>query len=95
MDNKAFRFDDRIWDAHYPPNGFNCRCMVKALTEEDLKEQKLQLSKSDGKLHEASQEVRTDKSAGEVTHKRRDPLRFHRRLRETPDHDPRLEPQPR
>ena len=33
MDNKAFRFDDRIWDAHYPPNGFNCRCMVKALTE--------------------------------------------------------------
>ena len=48
MDNKAFRFDDRIWDAHNPPNGFNCRCMVKALTEEDLKEQKLQVSKSDG-----------------------------------------------
>ena len=48
MRNKAFPFDDRIWDAHYPPNGFNCRCMVKALTEEDLKEQKLQLSKSDG-----------------------------------------------
>ena len=41
MNNKAFPFDDRIWDAHYPPNGFNCRCMVKALTEEDLKEQKL------------------------------------------------------
>ena len=48
MDNKAFRFDDRIWDAHYPPNGFNCRCMVKALREEDLKEQELQVSKSDG-----------------------------------------------
>ena len=47
MDNKAFRFGDRIWDAHYLPNGFNCHCMVKALTEEDLKEQKLQLSKSD------------------------------------------------
>ena len=48
MDNKMFHFDDRIWDAHYPPNGFNRRGMVKALTEEDFKEQKLQVSKSDG-----------------------------------------------
>ena len=48
LDNKVSRFDDRIWDAHYPPNGFNCRCMVKALREEDLKEQELQVSKSDG-----------------------------------------------
>ena len=48
MDNKVLPFNDRIWDAHNPTNGFNCRCMVKALTEEDLKEQKLQVSKSDG-----------------------------------------------
>ena len=41
MDSKVFRFDDRIWDTHHPPNGFNRRCMVKALTEEDFKEQKL------------------------------------------------------
>ena len=69
MDNKVFRHDDPIWDTHYPPNGFNCRCMVAALTAEDLKEQKLEVSDSAGKLQEISQEVGTDKSTGEVIHR--------------------------
>ena len=28
----VFRSDDPIWDIIYPPNGFNCRCRVRALT---------------------------------------------------------------
>ena len=66
MHNKVFRYDDPIWDTHYPPNGINCRCMVVALTEEDLKEQKIQVSDSTGKLQEVSQEIGVDKATGEV-----------------------------
>lgn len=31
------RHDDPIWDSIYPPNGFNCRCMVRSLSPEYLK----------------------------------------------------------
>lgn len=69
LDNKVFRYDDPIWDTIYPPNGFNCRCMVIALSAEDLKEQKLQVSSSEGNLHEISQEVGVDKATGEVIYR--------------------------
>lgn len=29
----TFRFDDPFWSSHYPPNGFNCRCRVRALSD--------------------------------------------------------------
>lgn len=69
LDNKVFRYDDPIWDTIYPPNGFNCRCLVIALSPEDLKEQKLQVSNSEGNLHEISQEVGVDKATGEVIYR--------------------------
>lgn len=28
--------DDGFWSLHYPPNGFNCRCTVRALSEKEL-----------------------------------------------------------
>ncbi len=34
---KIYRADDPIWDIIYPPNGFNCRCKVSALSERDMK----------------------------------------------------------
>lgn len=33
MDGKAWRYDNPIWSQIYPPGGYNCRCMVRALTE--------------------------------------------------------------
>lgn len=33
MDNFIAHIDDPIWNEWYPPNGFNCRCSVIALTE--------------------------------------------------------------
>ena len=69
MDDKMFRFDDRIWDACYPPNGFNRRGMVKALTEEDFKEQKLQLSKSDGNRMKRRRKSERTTATGEVSNR--------------------------
>lgn len=36
LHNRVFRADDPIWDEIYPPNGFNCRCWVEELTEEEV-----------------------------------------------------------
>jgi SPP1 gp7 family putative phage head morphogenesis protein len=43
MDGKVFRADDPIWDTWYPPNGFNCRCTVRAMGETELRARGLQV----------------------------------------------------
>lgn len=35
-DGLSLRADDAFWDAHYPPNGWNCGCRVMASSDEDL-----------------------------------------------------------
>jgi SPP1 gp7 family putative phage head morphogenesis protein len=32
MDGLTFPADHEFWQTHYPPNGYNCRCMVRALS---------------------------------------------------------------
>lgn len=32
MNGRVFRYDDPMWGALFPPNGFNCRCRVRPLT---------------------------------------------------------------
>ena len=38
---KVFRADDSIWEHIYPPNGFGCRCRVRALTPAELRDEGL------------------------------------------------------
>ncbi|WP_301818271.1 phage head morphogenesis protein [Neisseria maigaei] len=37
----VYHIDDPFWDYFYPPNGFNCRCTVRAFSDRDLKRRNL------------------------------------------------------
>lgn len=50
MNGTVFRADDPIWRSHYPPNGWNCRCYVDALTLAEVEEQGLTVYDSEGRL---------------------------------------------
>lgn len=36
LHGKVWRKDDPVWNSIYPPNGYNCRCRTRALTERQL-----------------------------------------------------------
>lgn len=45
MNGKVFPADSPIWDTWYPPNGYGCRCTVVTLSERQVKERGLTVSK--------------------------------------------------
>ncbi|MNY02870.1 hypothetical protein D3C86_1354600 [compost metagenome] len=61
-----FRHDDPIWSAIFPPNGFNCRCRVVALTEAAVKRRGLTIVSSAGRSFTETVETGTDKRTGEI-----------------------------
>ena len=50
MNGLVFRADDPFWDSFYPPNGFNCRCRVRALDDRNVADRGIDLSSSRGRL---------------------------------------------
>ncbi|ARF51386.1 phage head morphogenesis protein [Pantoea stewartii] len=36
LNGRIFRWDDPIWDTIFPPNGYNCRCRVVALSQAEV-----------------------------------------------------------
>lgn len=53
LHGKVFRYDDPFWATFFPPNGFNCRCTVKALSARDVKRDKLAIIQGDELLEQA------------------------------------------
>ena len=41
---RILRHDDPFWDKYFPLNGYNCRCRVEALSEEEMKKKGLKVS---------------------------------------------------
>lgn len=50
LHGKVFRVDDPFWDDFYPPNGWGCRCRVRALSEERLAAKELTVESSSGRI---------------------------------------------
>ncbi len=60
----VFRYDDPIWESLYPPNGWNCRCRVRALSLHKLRQLGKTVMSSDGFLH--NEEMLVSKKTGEL-----------------------------
>lgn len=52
LHRRVFRWDDPIWQTIYPPNDWGCRCRIRALTEQQVRDMGLSVENSDGKLRE-------------------------------------------
>lgn len=66
LHGQVFRHDDPIWSAIFPPNGFNCRCRVVALSEAAVKRRGLTIVSSAGRSFTETVETGTDKRTGEI-----------------------------
>jgi SPP1 gp7 family putative phage head morphogenesis protein len=44
LHGKIYRKDDTIWQSIFPPNGFNCRCTVEELDDQDLENDNVGIS---------------------------------------------------
>lgn len=66
LHGKVFRWDDPIWQHIMPPNGYNCRCRIVALTAEAVKRRGLKVESSQGKTHQVTVETGVDKRTGEI-----------------------------
>ncbi|MDQ7012198.1 MAG: phage minor head protein, partial [Mariprofundaceae bacterium] len=67
LHGRVFRHDDPFWDAFYPPNGWNCRCRVRALSDRGLRAKGLSPESSRGKIGRETRDISVNKRTGEVT----------------------------
>jgi SPP1 gp7 family putative phage head morphogenesis protein len=60
-DGTVLPVTDKFWKTHFPPNGYNCRCSTIQLSDDDLKEFGLKVSRSPKIKTEPWQNPRTGK----------------------------------
>ncbi|NSY36531.1 phage head morphogenesis protein [Pseudoalteromonas sp. JC28] len=65
LHGKVFRFDDPIWQTIFPPNGWGCRCRVRALTAEQVKARGLTVEDGSGYVQQFNAEI-VSRESGEV-----------------------------
>ena len=66
LHGKVFHYSDPFWSTFYPPNGWNCRCRVRALTGRQVKSRGLAVEKGSKQLEQFTQQIGIDKQTGEV-----------------------------
>ena len=64
LNGKVFRCDDPFWDYFYPPNGWKCRCRVRALSAAEVESLGLTVESSAGNL--SFKDVLLDAKTGEA-----------------------------
>lgn len=50
LDGLVFKFDDPFWNSHYPPNGWHCRCKVRAINQTYIDKNNISVQNTQGKL---------------------------------------------
>lgn len=66
LNGLVFRYDDPFWKTHYPPNGWNCRCRVRALSQERMNALGLTATQGDKYLTTKKVQAAVDKKTGEI-----------------------------
>jgi SPP1 gp7 family putative phage head morphogenesis protein len=66
MNGLVFAATDPIWQTHYPPNDWGCRCRVRAMSQMRLDANGLTVSSSDGSLSPHTVEFGESLVTGEV-----------------------------
>lgn len=57
LNGRIFRYDDPFWQSFYPPNGWNCRCRVRARSEREMTRGGLDRSSSKGRMTTIEQPI--------------------------------------
>jgi SPP1 gp7 family putative phage head morphogenesis protein len=66
LNGKVFRYDDPIWQYIYPPNGWGCRCRVRALTAKQVERMGVKVEDGSPYIEPFKAEKGVDPRTGEI-----------------------------